>query len=718
MNSDNKKFDPYKNIPNLVKDITVFLWDAKTHNDFTKYSIQDLQKVIDMKNFSPLKKFLKIQDIDIYNTSYSVNKILIHFRNSLATIIDQEDYKKWYTQQLVVGMARMEWVQVSTITKIYWGSVSIDEEMQKVFKENNLTLMDLSSKDVILWEKEKELFIYTMLFLHTGEKKWELRHKSAYYNIKEWWVEITEYWIKSFEQAFNCAWQIYNELFYHGVGLPSSFLPHHTINTIDDIYNLYDSNTVITYSNDKIDAHQLSWILNITRALLHIQAHKQLDYVRWVIHDPASFIRYKKGKTYKEIYWSQIDEVRDWEVKALWDEELSKLDIKDSKWQKIQSRTPSTYDPDNKSWSIKDCVFNDTQTTFSWRSKWLVSWIMKLVNDPRFKKGKSVTDSLWNSFYVKNKEDWLKIWLGLIEQLPEHIVDDARIEIKWEVSWKILLDKISKDWNLFDVPQIKENLKPYGIWWERVSLLLRNKNFNILLQQQLNIFSKEVYNEKTRYWYEEFKLVTTTGTEYQISEKKNDDIISLNERWFWNHGIYDFKKLMEFILRPNNHSMVLWHDIIKNMIKWALDKEESYLINRAKTAWIITTKNKKDFNPWSAILHQLLYEEDNFIDHSDEIADQIIKNQENYFNWNSTWEASSLHINNEGKTIPSKFITMKEWWRNTIEEYLYNLIQKNYIGYVNSDNEYIVSKKWWNERLLKTQLEWYNLFIKKLPKES
>jgi hypothetical protein len=36
---------------------------------------------------------------------------------------------------------------------------------------------------------------------------------------------------------------------------------------------------------------------------------------------------------------------------------------------------------------------------------------------------------------------------------------------------------------------------------------------------------------------------------------------------------------------------------------------------------------------------------------------------------------------------------MKEWGRNTIEEYLYNLIQKNYVGYINSDNEYIVSKK-------------------------
>jgi hypothetical protein len=39
--------------------------------------------------------------------------------------------------------------------------------------------------------------------------------------------------------------------------------------------------------------------------------------------------------------------------------------MKDSKGQKIQSRTPSTYDPDNKSWNIKDCVFNDVQTTFS-----------------------------------------------------------------------------------------------------------------------------------------------------------------------------------------------------------------------------------------------------------------------------------------------------------------------------------------------------------------
>lgn len=706
MNSDKAKY----NLSSLERDATIFLWDGTLTVDFWKYTKKDLEILIKDKSFSYIKDFVAEDSENIVLTTMQDCK------DTLSDILQQEDYKKRYTQQLVIGMARMEWVHENTINKIYSNAVVIDENMQKIFKDNNLTLMDLSSKDVMLWKKEKELFVYTMLFLHNGENSWELRHESDYYTVYEWWVEIKEYWIKSFEQAFNCAWQIYNELFYYNKD--GRGIPHQAINCIDDIYKLYDSSTVLTYQDRKIDAHQLSWILNVTRTLLHIQAHKHLDYIRWEIHDPASFVKYKKGKKYQDIYWSQIDEVRDYEVKELRDSELAQLTILDSKWERIKSRSPWIYNADIKAWTIQNCVFNWTNTTFTWRSKGLISWIMKLINDPRFKKWKTVTDSLWNSFYVKNKEDGLRVRLWLIDQLPEHLIDGQRIEIKWDESWRTLLNYISRDWSLLPQETIIKNLSVLWISKEKILLLFRNKHFFSLLTKNLQDSIKDVYNDKTRIWYEEFKLVTKTWTEYQISEKKDEHVITQNERWSWNHGIYDFKKLMEFILRPNNNSMVLWHDIIKNIIKWALDREYGYLLNRAKVNKFITKENEKDFNPWSAIMHQLMDEDNDLIDYIDKhpnINNELNKNQDQYFGWNRIRQTNPEFDKDWNKTTPIMML-MQDWNRSFVEEYLYNLIQRQYVWYI-TDNKYIISKKWGNERLIKTQLEWYKLY-KKLPKES
>lgn len=55
---------------------------------------------------------------------------------------------------------------------------------------------------------------------------------------------------------------------------------------------------------------------------------------------------------------------------------------------------------------------------------------MKLINDPKYKKGKSVTDSLANAFYTENQTDAMMVWLGLIEQFPDELLDQARFDVK------------------------------------------------------------------------------------------------------------------------------------------------------------------------------------------------------------------------------------------------------------------------------------------------
>jgi hypothetical protein len=223
---------------------------------------------------------------------------------------------------------------------------------------------------------------------------------------------------------------------------------------------------------------------------------------------------------------------------------------------------------------------------------------------------------------------------------------------------------------------------------------LRNKSFRGNLNEKLNNIN-ELKNIKTVEWYEEFKIVTTTWTEYQISEKKNNLMFSNNELGLWNHGIYNIKKLMELLLRPNNHTMVLWHDTIENIINNALDEEEFYLKERAKKIWIINNHNITKFNPRNAISNQLVY--DDFIKNKSDIDTSLLNNikedREDLFKWN------------------------KENSRSAVKEFIYNMIQKEYIWYLKNNWTYLLSKPLWNQRSIVSQLNWYKIY-KKLPKES
>ncbi len=678
-----KTLELQKSLSSLARDLTVFLTngnlsDTASIEQHKDIKLWDLLKDKKLSMFSPL--------IDKWYESNTLWNFIDTFKQDCWNMFEDNDFKKRYTQQLTIGSACLEWVPEKIIDKVYGANVPIDKEMQKIFKHNHLTFMDLTGREVVFWKKERELFLYSMLFLHDWENKnIDQANESWYYKVNEWFIEIKKYGVKSYEQAFNCGFQIYNEFFWHNKDNADIF--HHPINSVDDIYALYDNTITLHYNWKNIDSHTLAWILNITRALLHIQAHKHLDYIRWEIHDPASFIKYKKGIHWKEVYGSQIDEVRDWEIASLWREELSTLDLTDTKGNNIKERSPSFYSANTKSWHLQSIIFNDVETSFTWRSKWLTSWIMKLINDPKYKKWKDVTDSLWNSFYVKNKEDWLKIWLWLIEKLPEVIVDGARLDIKWTGCWVVLLKKISNNNKILDKKIIYENLKEYNISQTKIDLLLRNKFFLKNLDEKL-YHTDTLKNNKTAEWYEEFKIVTTNGTEYQISEKSDDMVMSYNEFWLWNHGIYNIKKLMELLLRPDNHTMTLWHDTIENIITNALDEEEIYLQQKAYKMWILNNENSDVFNPRNAILNQLLYDDmlhNEFVDSN--IIAQIKNKRSDFFIWD------------------------KETSREGVKEFIYNMINNEYVWYLTQKNTYNVSKPLWNQRSILSQLLWYKVYL-------
>lgn len=314
--------------------------------------------------FKPFSDF-----VNDHSTTHEINNhthenkihILQKFQEHVKDVLNNEQYKEWYSQQMIMGVALMEGIHPEVIQHLYNQNITINEEMQNIFQKNNVTLMDLSYNDVKFSEKDKQLFLYTMLFLHDGEEiNPEQLYKSKYYTVENNNIFITEYGIKSFEQAFNCAWQIYNELF----GNHELMLPHFPIKNEQEIYDLYKNKTSIESNGHTLDKEDKPLVLNITRALLHIQAHKKLDYTDNE-HDPAGTIKYHEGMSWRDTYGEQINKVRDLEVKNFFASEINLLKMYDENNHLKNHRTPETYNAVSKSWLFKDIIFNNVHTTLT-----------------------------------------------------------------------------------------------------------------------------------------------------------------------------------------------------------------------------------------------------------------------------------------------------------------------------------------------------------------
>lgn len=714
--------------PDLLQNIILKEKKEKNNKKFA-YIISFLQdhKIIDDKwNF-------------LETNQNRVVTILRRFQDETKDILDNDEYKSRYSQQLVIGVARMEWIDRSLITSFYDDEDIIDEKMQKLFTTNNVTLMDFSYDSLELSEEDQNLLLYSMLFVHDGEQKNKtLATQSEYYNIEGKNITIKPYGIKAFEQAFNCAWQIYNEIFF----ITENELPHHDIKSKEDIIKLYKSREEIRSGTYIISKEEKPVILNLMRSLLHLQAHKRLDYIDGK-HDPESLLTYEAWKSRKEIYKSKFDMMRDRSIKDFFSKEFSYLTFTNPKWERIDSkRSPNTYDWEKKSWLYKDVMFNGAKIQFSGRSKNLQSTLIKLWSNDLYKKAKKLTDDVANSLYTENQKDSMRVWLGLIEQFPDELLKKGKFAIKWEKSWELFLEEISKDksWQRqFDQRIAIDNLKKYGISEHKVKQLFANDKFMWEVDKKLQgVKAGElIVNNKTNSDYEEFKLVTKTGTEYQCITKRSKDIISYNEEWLWIHSIYDMKKLIGLKMRPNNNSMTYDAKIINKLIDGLMIVEEKNLMWKAEKLWLFEHNDKILFDPWKALFYQIMRREADrqknnldtdykkslydtiYRDYMDnqgnilltkENAEQyILEWQHSYFLEDRDNHYDIVERNKEGIIINSPY-------KDIIKERYYNILNW-YTNMVASNKNWelsiIMTQKWLNTRALRTQLEWKKIFDKK-----
>ncbi len=726
------------------RDLTTYLMQTRTKKkiitDETLARLADNLHLLKWnKDVEPLLNFL--QENKIINEKWVVKDdkkeiiiVLQEFKNNAQDVLDDEGYKKRYTQQMVIWVALLEGVPRKIIHQLYDNENIIDDEIQKVFQDNHVTMMDMTLNDVNFWEKEHRLYLYTMLFLHSGEKKKDAlsNTESAYYKIDWENITIKDRWIKSFEQAFNSSWQMYNETY----GDPTLKLPHHSIKTIEDILKLYTEKTSLqswVVKTNKmwekgfvwhtLDKESKTIVLNMTRALLHKQAHYKLDYTQWE-HDPASFITYKKDTFYKNIYGDVLSRINDGIVKDFFEKEVKGLQLIDKVGNIVNERRLDNYDASNKTWSYPELNFNGvTNVSWSWRIKWLSNSIVKLTNDPKYNHHKRVTDIVANTLYTEDHTDTMRTRLGLMTQLPESLIKNARIDIKGEKSRELFLEQVAPNGS-FDRVEAFKNLKKHGLDEERIKLLLKNKNFMDVVYYKATHPEAPTSNKnkKTSNSYEEFKLVTSSGTEWQCIQRGQDDIMSNNEQWSGHHGLYGVQKSIEGAMRPNNNSITYTKEKFDYIIENEMRKEEEYLFSRAVKLWIVSKRNKHKFDPWKAIYYQLLQQEKvkygekdyltDSLDHSGKITTTkeakykaITNNTSNYFITKDdqfSHQKDVYYKNYKYGIIPS-------FYKQAVKERYHNILQKKYVGVLAKNREgklsYIISKKDSHMRVLETMMK-------------
>ncbi len=539
----------------------------------------------------------------------------------LSKIEKDLEFKKEFTRQMVIGMARLEWVPDATIAKIYEvkdiKSVMIPS-VQEILKKRHIGLIDCNLDDVTLSPKDRNLLIYTKLFLHeqcgNTIADSNMTENSKYYELdNQGALIIKPYGIASYRQAINCAYQMYQESF-HGIPPEESTKRYIVLESQEDIENIYESWNLVLHDGSIINEEQKSHILSITRAIMHIQSHKRLDYTIGR-HNPGGLITYEYWENAIKLFEKAFDAQMERESEIMRTEEIERRWIKNSEGENI-SRNPTAYNWKSHSRLFKNMkIGNNIDVEFSGRIKSFHSSVWKLINTPKYKHGKHMTDNGAVTFHTKGHENSCQVFMHMINSIDSNDLTNVKLDIKWDLSWSEFLEHIesvekSEDGYSFRLNE--ESIDSFWIKEEKLKYLYKNKQFaKSIYEAKNNWESKKTDNRKTGIGYEEFKLIMPSGTEVQIRTKEqinNGNLApiahnELGERWHW---IYDGYKWIEILLRLHNEIIPIGDNTTSNVIDHLVDnamkQEEHYLRWKFAMEW---GKDMSAFNPWYAIYGQL-----------------------------------------------------------------------------------------------------------------
>lgn len=693
-----------------------------------------------------------------------LNSLWLEFQNELKATFNDVEYKKRYTRQALTSSAILEWVPEQLIYDIYGAKTQseklavIDPAFQSTLNQYNVTMMDLSYQDTLLTREDQELFLYTMLYVKgddTNINDQKYRYTSRYYSVEdhpEWWrktilFDNSRYGIALYQQAFNCAWQMYNEL----IGIKdfnkhkSSTYPHYPLHSFDDVITLYTNVLPITDQTGQytLTAKDKGVVLNITRALLHLIRNKKFDY-NDQLHDPASFVGYQQGVSWRSLLEPKMNLNQDKEIIKFFrssdsynmhgecsllafskkDEHGDITRLADNK------RSPANYDTLNKKRQFNNIIFNGVETTFLGRSKKLMSWILKLANDPNYKTSDEIMDSIANAFYVKEPHEALQVWLGILHQFPIKFFqwDKARFVIKGKEYWNIFADHIVYDeQGKIDIAQTADRLRVYiqtedsphskEEFAAKVQLLLQQPKIikeleKMRVWQSGRIESLGIENAKTYNGYQEFKIVTESGTEYQCIQKDPNQLLSNNDFGAGNHMFYDLKKIITMLMRPNNNVLDVSYDDLSNLVQSSMLNQYHALRDRAQGLWYFDDQSEDRFCPWKALSAQLVEQHR----HTNQLDKLTLDDLPDEFVRNSTQHQEDYFLSEEENADPQ----IRERYYKVVFDFFFQELDTQYMTLAESEDRAskIYSKSLGNQRLLITQQKGYKTFIASRREET
>lgn len=528
---DNSEFTEVlssKDVPLLTADfdkalnhLITTLWNISV-DEFHKNYYKKLQQLI------PLLKIdaKKYTDIISYR-----NNIITQYNNMIVTI-NQIKSDQWFieylTRQWFASLLRFE-----TRTHKQWNrdiieqseefikqqylperETIIDTKLHKMLDKKNIAGIDIPMELLNLEDgRDCAMYLYTIMFnlvpwcngkhpvIDTDKNR-----RLYYFDDPEWddvfsGFHLTTRWVQLFEKLYNLAWY------------------HITDNLDREPYVFRDTNDIYMLmrwiqfnSSDELDAAN---IVSVTRSLFHLIGHHPED----INFDHILSTDWKDG----------IDKVIDLstlhnkQAEKRRDSDISRLNIQwsntNGEQEQINNRTEFSrkyqYDAGMRYHPHIEIAW--VKGTLIGRPKWSASQVTKLTNDPKYNHVDEMYDKIGNRIEIEHtgntqwdRNNQLRVLYHLYTQLWDD-VHEVKIKGNNFITFaKQQLDESNDNW--------------YKIFLEK-------------------LLDKSPINNKTAENYEDCKLVTKQGTEYQIVRPW------LYDDWLNNHSIYNVAKMVDIDLR-------------------------------------------------------------------------------------------------------------------------------------------------------------------------
>lgn len=439
-------------------------------------------------------------------------------KNHLA--VQDTEYKIYFTRQVVAGLLRSEVSDKDKVGNLisasYGENFVINNEIQQKLKNEHITLMDMTLDMIDLEETDVKILLYAMM---VKKDTWVQEHPipSELYTVS--WndintLELTEKGVQYFQTAIQWWLQFHCKELYNKNSEDTD------IPWLENKIVFANSRSVVNFylqehENPYIQEHK-SDLLATARCLIH--------HARWSQKPIDQTLL--EGKSYPfEAFDNK--EKRKQSTDNFLQQEWANLPLQDNYWNSIKP----TFDSINNIRHNEDITIAWAKWRFIWRGKSFESEVRKMRNSPQYRHIESIHDTIANRFEIYptgNPEQDRRNIIIVHKTLYHHFLSAGKPKTPpIKIKWKQLKAAYNESYKETEAQANSRETSEQGA---------RETAIDSALQ-------KENSNAKTADSYQEAKIHSLAGVEYQIITAETDKYGPNN------HAIYDPKKRVDDRIR-------------------------------------------------------------------------------------------------------------------------------------------------------------------------